>query len=263
MKDYLKFNLDAWNQKVPVHLESKFYFLDEFLSGRSSLNEIELALLGDVAGKTILHLQCHFGQDSISLARMGAMVVGVDFSDKAIKAGTELARQCETNVRFICSDVYELPQLLDEQFDIVFASYGTIGWLPDIDRWAEVVSHFLKPGGSLVFAEFHPVVWMFDDNFKEVAYSYFNSDEIIESTSGTYADPESSIQTKTITWNHGLAEVMQALIDKGLNIEMIREYDYSPYNCFSGTIEYKPGKFRIAALEDKLPMVYALKAVKN
>lgn len=130
MENYLEINKKSWNAKVEPHLKSDFYFVNEFLQGRTSLNSIELELLGDVKDKTILHLQCHFGQDSISLSRMGAKVTGIDLSDKAIEAAKDLAKQCDTNTEFICSDVYELPNILNQKFDIVFTSYGTIGWLP-------------------------------------------------------------------------------------------------------------------------------------
>jgi 2-polyprenyl-3-methyl-5-hydroxy-6-metoxy-1,4-benzoquinol methylase len=263
MKEYLKFNRQAWDKKVPVHLESAFYRMGDFLAGSSSLNDIELDLLGNLKDKSILHLQCHFGQDSISLSRLGAAVVGVDFSDKAIEEAGKLADKLKVSTRFICSDVYELPNKLKEKFDIVFTTYGTIGWLPDIDRWAKVVATFLKPGGSLVFAEFHPVVWMFDDSFNEITYAYFKRQEIIETTEGTYAEPSAELSQKTITWNHGLAEVLQSLMDQGLKIDTFREYDYSPYDCFKGMIEFAPGKYRINKMGDKLPMVYALRATRQ
>jgi SAM-dependent methyltransferase len=180
----------------------------------------------------------------------------------AVLAGKEMAEKANTSTRFICSDVYDLTNIMTEKFDIVFTSYGTIGWLPDINRWAEVVSHFLKPQGQFIFAEFHPVVWMFDDNFKEVTYAYFQQDEIVESFEGTYAEPDAAISQKTITWNHGLAEVVQALLDHDLRIDKFQEYDYSPYNCFNGMQEIAPGKYRIISMGDKLPMVYALLATK-
>ena len=260
MKEYIRHNRDAWNKKVSVHYTSDFYANDNFMAGESSLKEIELSLLGDIKEKKVLHLQCHFGQDTISLSRKGATVTGVDFSEEAIKLARNLARELTVSTKFICSDVYELPNVLDEKFDIVFTTYGTIGWLPDIDRWAKLVSSYLKPGGNLVFAEFHPVVWMFDDNFKKITYAYFKQEPIVETEVGTYADRQAGIEQKTITWNHSLSEVMQSLIDQGLSIDIFREYDYSPYNCFNGTIEYQPGKFRIASLADKIPMVYAIKA---
>lgn len=256
-------NKETWNKKVPVHVASAFYDNEQFIAGKSSLNDIEQGLLGDVKGKSILHLQCHFGQDSISLSRLGARVVGVDFSDKAIEVAIDLAKNCQTSTEFVCADIYDLPSKMNRQFDIVFTTYGTIGWLPDIKKWAGVVSHFLKPGGFLVFAEFHPVIWMFDDNFNEIAYAYFNREDIVETFEGTYADQGAPIKQKTITWNHGLAEVLESLLDRGLSIDKFREYDYSPYDCFNGTIESEPGKYRIKAMGAKLPMVYALKATKR
>ena len=132
--DYLEINRQAWNNKIDTHLKSAFYDLDSFLQGKSSLNDIELKLLGDVKGKSILHLQCHFGQDSISLSRLGAEVTGVDLADKAIASAKEIASKTNSTTKFICCDIYDLPNHLDEQFDIVFTSYGTIGWLPDLDR---------------------------------------------------------------------------------------------------------------------------------
>ncbi|MPS72302.1 MAG: class I SAM-dependent methyltransferase [Chryseobacterium sp.] len=224
---------------------------------------MELNLLGDLSNRSVLHLQCHFGQDSISLSRLGAEVVGVDLSDVAIDHARELAKQSDVSTTFICSDVYDLPNHLDRQFDIVFTSYGTIGWLPDLDRWAKVISKFLKPGGTFVFAEFHPVVWMYDGQFEKIEYRYFNSGAIIETEKGTYADKEADIEVKTIGWNHSLGEVFSSLIQNGLVITYFEEFDYSPYNNFSHSVESEPGKFRVAHLADKIPMVYALSAIKT
>lgn len=161
--NYIEKNRQSWNQRTELHVTSAFYDVPGFINGASSLKDIELQLLGDVTGKTILHLQCHFGQDTLSLARLGATVTGIDLSDKAIEAARELAQKVQQDATFICCDLYDLPNYLDEQFDIVFTTYGTIGWLPDLDKWAKIVSRYLKPGGQFVFVEFHPVAWMFDD----------------------------------------------------------------------------------------------------
>lgn len=217
--------------------------MPEFLAGKSSLNSIELELLGDVSGKKVLHLQCHFGQDTISLARMGAIATGVDFSEKAIAKAREIAIETKADAKFICTDVYSLPDVLHEKFDIVFTSYGTIGWLPDIDRWAKVISTFLKPGGEFVFAEFHPVVWMFDTQFEKVAYNYFKADAIIETDLGTYANKAAPIENESVSWNHSISEVVNNLVNNGLEITVLNEYDYSPYNCFNGTEEFETGKY--------------------
>lgn len=256
--DYLSTNRQSWNAWADVNFGSKFYDVPAFLAGRNSLNAIELELLGDVKGKSILHLQCHFGQDTLSLARLGASVTGVDFSENAVEKAQALAAELKADATFICCDVYSLKEHLDRQFDIVFTSYGTIGWLPDLDKWADIVSHFLKPGGHFVFAEFHPVVWMFDDDFEKVAYSYLQSETIIEETNGSYASREADVKGTFVSWNHGLSEVLSSLLSHGISIQQFNEYDYSPYNCFKGTEEFEPGKFRIAKWGNKLPMVYAL-----
>lgn len=260
MKNYLEINKNSWNNRTSVHLESEFYDVKSFLEGKSSLQSIELDLLGNVEGKSILHLQCHFGQDTISLSRLGAKSVGVDLSDKAIEAARDLALKDSSDARFVCSDVYDLPNHLDEKFDIVFTSYGTIGWLPDLDKWAKVVSHFLKPGGKFVFVEFHPLVWMFDDDFQRIEYPYFQADAI-ETSESTYTE-NAEEKDEFVSWNHGLGEVVNSLISNGLTINSLDEYDYSPYNCFNQTEEFEPGKFRIKHLGNKIPMIYSVLATK-
>lgn len=263
MKDYININKQTWNNKTEVHITSDFYDNDNFLKGKSTLNSIELDLLGDISSKKILHLQCHFGQDSLSLSRLGAQVTGIDLSDKAIQKAQEYNSQLNLNATFICCDIYDLPNYLNEKFDIVFTSYGTIGWLPDLSKWANIVTQFLKPNGKFIMAEFHPVVWMFDNDFKEVFYNYFNIEPIIEDESGTYADRYSEIEAQTITWNHPTSEVLNALIQTGLQINSFNEYDYSPYNCFNETEEFETGKFRIKHLANKIPMVFSIEATKK
>lgn len=262
-QNYKEINKESWNSRVEAHMRSDFYDLKGFLKGKSSLNDIELALLGDVKGKSILHLQCHFGQDTLSLCRLGAKATGVDLSDKAIEQAKVLAAQTGVEASFICCDLYDLPRYLNQEFDVVFTSYGTIGWLPDLDQWAALISTFLKPAGKLVFVEFHPVVWMFDDQFTTIKYSYFNNGAIIESETGTYADRESPIAQETISWNHGIGEVLNSLLKNGLEIKSFDEFDYSPYNCFQESVEFEPKKFRIKHLENKIPMVYALVATRK
>ena len=162
-QEYFKANQELWNQRTRIHKDSDFYNLSSFKKGENALTSIELAELGDVIGKTILHLQCHFGMDSLSWSRMGAEVTGVDLSDEAIKEANKLNDELGLNATFICSNVYDLKEHLDKKFDIVFTSYGTIGWLPDLDKWAAIISHFLKEGGIFYIADFHLVVLMFDD----------------------------------------------------------------------------------------------------
>ena len=263
MENYIEINRKSWDAKVDPHLKSDFYFVDEFIKGRTSLNSIELELLEDVKGKEILHLQCHFGQDSISLARLGAEVTAVDFSGKAIAAAEELNTKCNTNVEFIVSDVYELNKVLHKKFDIVYSSYGVIGWLPDLEKWAKLISGFLKPGGKLVFVEFHPFVWMYDDDFTMVKYNYFNEKPIAETYEGTYADQLAPIVQDYVMWNHPTSEVLQSLLNENLELETFREYNWSPYPCFKHNEEFEKGKFRIPQFGDKIPIVFSLVAQKK
>ncbi|HEX9978933.1 MAG TPA: class I SAM-dependent methyltransferase [Flavobacterium sp.] len=261
--NYLEINRRSWNNRVDLHVASDFYDQKSFLEGKSTLNDIEMKILGNVSGKSILHLQCHFGQDTISLARLGASVTGVDLSDKAVETASSLAKQLDADAQFICCDIYSLAEHLDKQFDVVFTSYGTIGWLPDLQKWANIIHRFLKPGGRFVFAEFHPVVWIFDNKFREIQYTYFKSDAIVEVFNGTYANRQAEIELQDVSWNHSLSEVIGSLLNAGLLLTSFDEYDYSPYNCFDETREVEPGKFRIKHLDNKIPMVYTLSAVKQ
>ncbi len=259
---YFDANKDGWNKRTEIHKESTFYDVESFKTGKTSLNQIEINELGNVSGNDLLHLQCHFGLDTLSWARLGANVTGIDLSDKAIHIANELSSELKIPAKFICSNVYELKEKLDQKFDIVFTSYGVIGWLPDLDKWANIISHFLKPGGTFYMAEFHPVVWMFDDNFEEIKYHYHNKELIHEKMTGTYADRYAAIEYDDYNWNHSLGEVLNALIKAGLQIQHLNEFPYSFYNCFNKTVQGADGHWRILGLEDKIPMMYSVKAVK-
>ncbi len=261
-ENYIEINRQSWNNRTEAHLKSEFYDLPGFLKGDTSLNSIELDMLGNVEGKSILHLQCHFGQDSISLSRMGAKVTGVDLSDKAIQSAQDLAKETGMDTQFICCDIFDLPNHLDQKFDIVFTSYGVIGWLPDMNKWAQIISKYLKENGQLVFVEFHPVVWMFDDDFEKIGYNYFNDEAIIEEENGTYADREADLNLNYVTWNHPMSDVVNSLIQNGLQIDALNEFDYSPYDCFNKTEQIDVKKYRIKHLDNKIPMVYAIAATK-
>lgn len=262
-ENYIEINRKSWNNRTETHIDSEFYDMTSFMQGATSLNSIETELLGDIKGKSILHLQCHFGQDSISLSRLGAKVTGVDLSDLSIKKAKELAQELQVDTQFICCDIYDLENHLNQKFDYIFTSYGVIGWLPDLDRWATIIHHFLKPGAQLVFVEFHPVVWMFDDDFKLVKYNYFNDGPIHENEEGTYANKEAEISQEYVTWNHSLSEVMTSLINHDLQINSFQEFNYSPYNCFNHTKKIDQNKYIIEHLNQKIPMVYAIKATKK
>jgi len=191
------------------------------------------------------------------------MLQALTYQTKLFDSAKQIAKDTNSNAKFICCDIYDLSNYLNEKFDIVFTSYGTIGWLPNLDKWAKIISRFLKPNGQFVFVEFHPVVWMFDDNFDKIDYRYFNSGAIVETESGTYADKKADITQSYVMWNHGLSEVINSLIGNGLEIKALDEFDYSPYNCFNKTIELEPKKFRVEHLNNKIPMVYSVRATKK
>ncbi|MCP9236089.1 bifunctional 2-polyprenyl-6-hydroxyphenol methylase/3-demethylubiquinol 3-O-methyltransferase UbiG [Lewinella sp. JB7] len=261
MDDYLAYNRAHWNARTPAHLASAFYDVEGWLAGKDSLREIELALLpADLTGLRILHLQCHFGQDTLSLARRGASVTGVDLSDVAIAAARELAERAGLEARFICCDLYELPDRLQESFDLVFTSYGTIGWLPDLDRWAGVVGKFLRPGGRFVFVEFHPVAWLWNEDRSAVQYSYFGGAPIVEDVEGSYTDNSTHVRGTMVSWDHPVSAVITALLEQGLRLDVFREYDFSPYDCFPDTVRVGEQRWQFRQLPGLIPLTYALVA---
>ncbi len=259
-KNYFESNKDIWNQRTIVHRDSAFYDREGFVAGKDALTPIELKELGEVSGKSLLHLQCHFGMDSLDWARRGALVTGIDLSDNAISEAKKLNEELGLNAEFICCNVYEIGKYLsDRKFDIVFTSYGIVGWLPDLKKWAELISHYLKPGGTFYMAEFHPVIWMFDDDFTHIKYSYENREIIEVENEGTYTDRNAAISGKEYSWNHSLGEVINSLLNAGLQLEFLNEYMYSPYPCFRNTVEIEKKKWQIKELENKIPMVYSLR----
>jgi SAM-dependent methyltransferase len=271
---YFDSNKDVWNKRTLAHRDSAFYDLAGFKAGDDVLTEIELSEMGDVKGKSLLHLQCHFGMDSLNWARKGAKVTGVDLSDEAIREAKKLNDELAMDAHFICCNVYDLhpgsskqlsPQdkLKASSFDIVFATYGVIGWLPDLTKWAEIIAHYLKPGGLFYFAEFHPAIWMFDDDFTHIKY-YYDNREIIETVNlPTYTDKDTPIPGKEYSWNHSLSEVFNALIAQGLRIEQFNEFMYSPYPNFNKSVKVAEGKWVIEGMEGKVPMVYSIRAYKQ
>lgn len=275
LNQYFEANRQSWNKRTPVHKDSVFYRLKEFKAGQTSLNKIELEELGDVKEKTLLHLQCHFGMDTMSWARLGAKCVGVDLSDEAIRLAKEINKELSLDVKFICCNIYDLlPQSSEsskapplegfgEAFDIVFTSYGTIGWLPDLEKWSEIISYYLKPGGIFYIVDFHPALWMMDEDFQYIKYNYFNTEVIMDETEGTYSDRNAPIKTTNYGWNHPFSEILNNLIQQNLQVVHLNEFPYSPYNCFNNVEQGSDGMWRIKAMNEKLPMLYSIKAVKQ
>src|SRR6266516_3714755 len=224
MDDYTKANLEWWNEAAIVHSHSQgdIYELASFKAGKTKLLPLELEEVDDVAGKSLLHLQCHFGMDTLSWARLGAKVTGVDFSPRAIELATQLAGELSLEASFVQADVLEADRVLDGRFDVVFTSIGGLGWLRDLKRWAEVVAHFVAPGGFFYICELHPFSLVFDDEAAEpelrFRYPYFTGDEPIEiETKGSYADQEADVgQPVHYGWVHDMGEIVTVLAEAGL-----------------------------------------------
>lgn len=259
---YFDVNKNTWNEKVKVHSKSEMYDIEAFKEGKSSLMPYELETLGNVSGKSLLHLQCHFGQDTLSWSRMGAKCVGVDLSDEGINLAKSLNADLNLDAEFVCCNVLDTSKHIDQQFDIVFTSYGVIGWLPDLKPWGQMIAERLKSGGIFFIAEFHPIVWMFDylENPPSLKYGYMQDEVIYEEYEGTYADESSNMISKEYGWNHGLGEVISALTEAGLRIEYLKEYDESPYDVLPNLIKTESGMY---VTKDKLyPLIFTLKATK-
>ncbi|WP_105188962.1 MULTISPECIES: class I SAM-dependent methyltransferase [unclassified Pseudoalteromonas] len=254
--DYLQINKATWDKRTQVHVASEFYGVDAFKNGRCSLNPIEREQVGDVTGKSLLHLQCHFGQDTLSWARLGAKVTGVDLSSQAIAQANALKHALGLDAQFIEADIYRFGQENTQQYDLVFTSYGTICWLPDLTRWAQIIAGALKVGGEFHLIEFHPV------NDVLSGYAYFPSEEPDVEEEGTYTENCDGTTSTTVCWSHSLSEVLSALVDAGLCIEAFNEYPYSPYNCFEG-LEPVPGLgYQKLHNGQQVPLVYGVKARK-
>ncbi|MFC7357655.1 class I SAM-dependent methyltransferase [Jejudonia soesokkakensis] len=261
-KKAFEINKETWNKKVAVHAKSDFYGLDAFKKGTSSLNIFEREALGDVTGKSLLHLQCHFGQDTLSWSRMGARCTGVDISEEAIQLATSLNSELNLDATFACCNVLDTSQYISETFDIIFTSYGVIGWLPDLKPWAQMIFERLQPGGVFYIVEFHPIAWMYDYTVTppELKYGYQQKEAIFEEYKGTYADEHSNIVSKEYGWNHGLGEIISSLTGAGLHIDYLKEHQESPYDIFPGLVRNKKGLYEMP--NGLYPLVFEIKARK-
>lgn len=260
--NYFKVNRETWNKKVKVHAKSEMYNIEAFKAGKSSLMPYELNALGDVKGKTLLHLQCHFGQDTLSWSRAGAKCVGIDLSDEGIALAKSLNKELNLDAEFVACNVLDTSSYIHNTFDIVFTSYGVIGWLPDLKPWGRIIAERLKPGGIFYMVEFHPIVWMFayQNTNPIMKYGYMQDEVIHEVYEGTYANQSSKMISEEYGWNHGLSEVINALTEAGLHIDYLNEYDESPYNVLPNLEITKSGMY---ATKDRLyPLIFDIKATK-
>ncbi|RXK14549.1 SAM-dependent methyltransferase [Halarcobacter mediterraneus] len=255
--DYLSINKETWNKRTKIHIDSKFYDIESFKKGKCSLNKIELEQVGNVEGKSLLHLQCHFGQDSLSWARLGADVTGVDLSSEAIKKANSLKSSLGLKANFIESDIFQFGRENTKKFDIVFTSYGVLCWLPNLKEWAETIAKSLKVGGEFHLIEFHT----FTDLLS--GYSYFSNNKPDIEEEGTYTENCDGSKSTVVTWAHSISEVINSLICAGLSIESFCEYPFSPYNCFEN-LEFVENKgYQMLYKNQQVPLVYSIKAIKK
>ncbi len=270
--DYRRINHANWESRVHHHAASEEYGLDRYRTDPGRISEIvrfDLPRLGDVAGLDVVHLQCHIGTDTLSLARLGARVVGLDFSGSALAVARRLSGDAGPHVDYVESDVYQAVDALGgERFDLVFTGIGALCWLPDVRRWAEVVAALLRPGGRLFIREGHPVVWAMDDprpdGLVALEYPYFETEGVHFSEESTYVEHESPLASPDIVhFNHGLAEIFNAVWDAGLHITAFDEHDSVPWPALGDQMEELPnGEFRLIDRPARLPHSYTLQAHK-
>ena len=274
MDEYIEANRRLWDTWTRINLTSSFYDVEGFAAGGGEdLDAISLATVGDVRGKSLLHLQCHFGMDTIRWAKHGATVSGIDFSPEAIAAARALAARMAVPATFIQSDVYELPAKLATRFDVVFTSHGALCWLPDLDRWAKVVAHFLAPGGTFSVVDAHPVAMIFNDRLKDpelqLLYPYFHGREPIrEEQPGCYAVPDAPIASVEHVWLHTMSNIIGGLARAGLRIESFEEYPFLGWRFFPWMEQGPDGWWRLPEHEalplgpGSLPLMFSLRATK-
>jgi SAM-dependent methyltransferase len=266
MDEYLQANRNLWDQWTIEHEGSSFYDVEGFKAGKDRLRSIELSELGDVSGKSLLHLQCHFGLDTLGWARRGATVTGVDLSEKSIALARSLSQELNIPAQFLCSDIYRLPDNLSEEYDIVFTSYGVLHWLRDLQQWGKIIAHFLQPNGIFYIVEDHPSFRMFtteEETKIKLANPYFFSErpEQVE-MAGSYATNNQGETASFYIWNHGLGEVINAIIDAGLTIEFLHEFPFAARAKFPFMEKGSDDWWRLPKQYVQIPFLFSLRARK-
>ena len=270
MEEVYRINRLNWDERVDSHFNSAMYqrHLRDLERGSVCLAPEHVRRMGDVTGKKLIHLQCHMGMETLSWARLGAEVTGIDFSQPAIDRATQISSSLGLKGRFICANVYETPRLVPQQFDIVFVSVGSICWLPDIASWAEIVADLLKRNGKLYMDEVHPFADVLDDDPTEsmliVRHPYFHTEGQLFDEGGSYTDRDAVFEhNKAVCWTHSLGVVINALIAHGLNIRALHESERCEWPRFKQMREVAPNLFDLpGSLAGKLPMTYTLIAEK-
>ena len=275
MTDYRTVNRANWNERAPAHAASPDYAFDRFADDPSYLSRVvrfDVPRLGDVTGLRAIHLQCHIGTDTISLSRLGARMTGLDFSSASLAQARALAVRAHADVEFVEAEVYDAPKVVEQgAFDLVYTGIGALCWLPDVAHWARVVSALLRPGGRLFLREGHPMLWALDDAPRDdgvlaVEYAYFERPEpLVWEEPGTYVATDVSFtHNVTHSWNHGIGEVVTALMDAGLDLTMLQEHDSVPWNALPGLMTRdEQGEWRLTDRPWRLAHTYTLQARKR
>ncbi|MER6911221.1 methyltransferase domain-containing protein [Streptomyces sp. NPDC000594] len=262
-------NRANWDERVPIHVASEFYSVDAFRAGREVLRGHEIAEVGEVTGRSLLHLQCHFGQDTLAWARRGASrVVGLDFSEPAVENARALAAELglgPDRAAFVAADVYDAVEAVpDRSYGIVYTGTGALNWLPDVERWAETAAALVAPGGFLYLSEFHPVTDMLDDETgSRVVHDYFSPAAWVSEEPNTYTDSAATLANRrSVEWQHPIGEVVSALCAAGLRLEFLHEHDVSVFARFGNLVKEGEHHYRFPADRPRVPLMYSLKATR-
>ncbi|WP_329396487.1 class I SAM-dependent methyltransferase [Streptomyces lydicus] len=265
--DWREANRARWDERVALHTASDFYDQDRFRRVRDVLRAFETAEVGDVTGRSLLHLQCHFGQDTLSWAHRGAArVVGLDFSEPAVEAARELAAELgygPDRAAFVAADVYDATEAVpDDAYDIVYTGIGALNWLPDLERWADTAASLVAPGGFLYLAEFHPLCDALDDETgSRIVHDYFSCDAWVDEVPGSYTDFDAqTVNNRSVEWQHPIGEVVSALAGAGLRLEFLHEHDMTMFQRFGALRRADDGFYRFPGDRPRVPLMYSLRA---
>lgn len=263
MPDYANINKKWWNSITPLHANSPLYNLKKFKKTKNSLGQIEVQELGNIKGKTILHLLCHFGMDSLSLVKKGAQVTGVDISEESIGLAKKLSQELSLPAEFICSDLYKLEEQLHKKYDIVFCSYGVLLWLSNIKKFGNVISHFLKKNGTFYIVELHPFTYILDEN-TNMQYDYFDKGPFLDDADGSYTNWKDTTKGVTYEWSYTVADIINSLIAAGLTIEFFHEFPFTNFDQFPGQMKKNnKGQYILKNNTTQFPLLFSLKAKKE
>lgn len=262
--DLMRVNRAYWDERAPIHATSRLYDVPGFVAGADTLRPFEPDEVGDVAGKTLLHLMCHIGLDTLSWARRGATVTGLDFSQPALDVAASLAQQIGVeSARFVTSDIADATAALEGQtFDIVYTGIGVNQWIADIEQWARTVASLVRPGGFFYMAEMHPFIDIMDDEVRGLRRGYLDHGPFVEEEHGSYAGPAETQADTMIKWTHHIGSVVNALAGAGLRIEFLHEYDFTDFPMFYGLERHDDGLWRFPPERWQIPLMFSLKATK-